>query len=330
MDGDLIPPSNPNEGGDQGSANDQPGEKGTQNARQDFVSANINIRTDSKPSFTTAGLLFLIIEALALVLWQLAEGFHGYTCVIIHWLSLCGFAAGPLPALCAAVKPSKRIWIWVSYLAVFVVLAINAFIIWKPQDAENSADVSSRPLSEDPYSGVLEPSNDPLPFPPRSSVADFPPNSVFLFGGTSVINLGHSKIPCIVSYKSDCVLTLEIGNNAAFISGRFFDEDGKLVAELTSNRFDVALPPTTFKVSRPNKSTLIVRDSRGEEILNLKYISPSAFEMAGIIRLPNKDKLTITREYIEAENVARRNVHRFRGAVIAVESINGMAVAFGF
>lgn len=90
-----------------------------------------------------------------------------------------------------------------------------------------------------------------------------------------------------------------------FISARLFDEDGKLVAELSSNGFDVAFPPTTFRVRRPNRSTLIVRDSRGKEVLNLKYLNPSAFAMTGIFCLPDKQKLTITKDEIDAPNGSR-------------------------
>src|ERR1017187_6002446 len=163
------------------------------------------------------------------------------------------------------------------------------------------------------------------PFPDGVSPSRFPSNSVFLFcGGKGLVALAPTRYTCLVSYKSDCILQFENGTNAVFISGDFFDEDGKLVAELNSNRFEVALPPTVFRVHRPNKSTLIVRDSRGVEVLNLKYLNPSAFEMTGTIRLPDKRNLIIRDDEIQFPG----DVH-IRGYVAAQITRSGGS-AFGF
>ena len=178
-----------------------------------------------------------------------------------------------------------------------------------PQPVPQSGIKVEQP--EDPYSGVLEPANDPMP----KDISDFwlstvgvsflPSNGVFLFAGKSVFGMRQSKSMCAFTHKRECVLRLEQQENGGpvFISENFFDEDGRLIAELSSNRFNVALPPTTFRVLRPNKSTLIVRDGRGKEVLNLKYLNPSAFEITCDFRLADKTRFAVTPEYIEAGGV---------------------------
>jgi hypothetical protein len=103
------------------------------------------------------------------------------------------------------------------------------------------------PQPVDPYSGSLEPADDPMP----SDISGFwfsdgpqPSNSVFLFAGSCVFGMAQSKSSCLFSHKHECILSLEQPETggALFVSGSFFDEDGRLIAELSSNGFNVALP----------------------------------------------------------------------------------------
>jgi hypothetical protein len=186
---------------------------------------------------------------------------------------------------------------------------------------------------EDLYSGVLEPANDPMP----RDVSDFwlsdpPSNSTFLFAGNNIFGAARCRSVCLLSYNHECLISLdqEEKADAAFISASFFDEDGKLVAELSSNGFEAAFPPTTFRVYRPNKSTLIVRDGRGKEVLNLKYLNSSAFEMTGVFCLRDKQKITITKEQIDGPNGnAVRNV-RLGAVNRGPENFNGSITLIAF
>lgn len=190
-----------------------------------------------------------------------------------------------------------------------------------PLPEQPPAPLVERP--EDPYSGVLEPANDALPFAAGRSAADFPSNSVFLFAGSLEVTFGQSRHPCIVAYNEDCILTIEEEEGEAFLSGKFFDDEGRLVTRLIRNKFEAAMPPVTFRVYRPNKSTLIVHDSRGEEILNLKYLARSAFEMTGIIRLPHRGKMTITSDAVRLPDGGE-----LHGGGIQAISAGGTATAF--
>jgi hypothetical protein len=117
-------------------------------------------------------------------------------------------------------------------------------------------------------------------------------------------------------------VSIEEQNGTAFLSGQFFDESGKIIAVLSSNRFDVD-QQNVFRSYRPDKSTLILRDHRNVEVLNLRYLARSAFMLTGVIRLPDKKRIVITKEYIEHPTGGR-----LQGCTIQAINVGGTAAAF--
>src|ERR1039458_2188767 len=82
-------PAMPQEGGDKNSANKKASEKRAKNPKKHLSTTNLNTREKTE----IIVLIFGIIEIISLVLWQLADVFHGFA-DSIHWLSICGFIAG--------------------------------------------------------------------------------------------------------------------------------------------------------------------------------------------------------------------------------------------
>lgn len=125
MDDNSMPPNN---GGQNSVANKKSSNKRANNPQKKIVPANINKGTQAESSLTATGLLILVIEALALVFWQMADSLHGYACGIFHSLSLCCFVAGPTIFVNRAVKRSGMVWslfALVCAVITFVEIASN-------------------------------------------------------------------------------------------------------------------------------------------------------------------------------------------------------------
>jgi hypothetical protein len=79
-----------------------------------------------------ASFIFVIIEACAFVLWQFADGLHGYICVFVHWVSLICIAAGPVTSGYKFMGRVGRFWLWILYAVACLLLALLAKVVWAP------------------------------------------------------------------------------------------------------------------------------------------------------------------------------------------------------
>ena len=136
MGDDLTPKAEPNEGGDKGISNKKASDKRPKNRKKNLGSSHGNVVGASKSSLVVNAVLFGVIEAAALVLWQVADGLIGYVCVFVHWLSFICLSAGPLPGVRAAIKREGRLWFWIIYAFVWLLLAVVAYVIWHPKKPE--------------------------------------------------------------------------------------------------------------------------------------------------------------------------------------------------
>lgn len=134
MADNLIPESEQEECSNNAPPDEKAGDRCPQNSKKDFHSPHGNELIKPESMFIVNALLFAIIEAVAFILWQIADGLTGYVCVFVHWLSLVCISAGPLPAARRALKREKRIWFWSGCTIVWVLLAVVAHIVWRPKE----------------------------------------------------------------------------------------------------------------------------------------------------------------------------------------------------
>ncbi len=141
------------------------------------------------------------------------------------------------------------------------------------------------PEPEPEFSGTLIPTNEPTPKTDAYCLR-IPPNpfgiyygdSVAYFDGQPATIVEISKIPLLKVTKND---------NEIRISAKLFDEDGKIVAEITDNEFSINRN-NFFEKKRPDRSSLIVRDQKGVEVLNVRYVNSSAIKVSGLFRYKDR------------------------------------------
>jgi hypothetical protein len=132
MDDNLISKPESNEGGNKAPSDEKASDERTQNPDQNVGSGNRNVVVEPKSSLVFNAVLFAIIEAIAFILWQFADGLTGYICVFVHWLSLIFISAGPIPATLEVLKREWWRWFWAICAFVWLLLAANAYIVWRP------------------------------------------------------------------------------------------------------------------------------------------------------------------------------------------------------
>jgi len=90
-------------------------------------------------------------------------------------------------------------------------------------------------------------------------------------------------------------LVINKENDKMTITGKFFSRDGKIVAELKDNKFQVN-PNNYFRIERPNYHTLIVFDQENNQTINIKYINPAVIKFLGRFYLPNRPPIIINED----------------------------------
>lgn len=157
MDDNLISEPESNKGGNEACSDKKSSDKRTQNSKKNLGSEHRNGFSEPKSSLAFSAILFLVIEAAAFILWQIADSLTGYVGVFFHWLSLVCISIGPLPAIREAVKREKRWWLWFAFVIVWLLLAIVAFIIWRPHMDSKSYES----LAPDVTSNIVKALNEP-------------------------------------------------------------------------------------------------------------------------------------------------------------------------
>lgn len=170
---------------------------------------------------------------------------------------------------------TKSIW---SGLAVWVFIGLSIALY-----------VHNKANSETQTSGVLKPSNLSTPSNPCSG--SVPEKAITLIFGKMATYT--TKTPhTVLRYKDEDLLIIDKKENGMSISAKFRSRDKKIVAELIDNKF-VINPNNYFRKDRPNKSTLIVFDQEGTEILNIQYLNELAMQLSGIFYLPQRPPLIL-------------------------------------
>jgi ribosomal protein L24 len=165
------------------------------------------------------------------------------------------------------------VWLCSGGLIVFGIVLCAGLALWNSR-------------LEDEFFGVLVPANDSTPIN-----AQGPTNSISLILGNTVDEVFWFPHTVLI-YKGKPILTISKNSKGATISGEFFGDNGDIVAVLENNHFTINRL-NYFTKERPDKSTLIVRDQKNIEILNVRFVNPRTIKLLGRFRMPYAADLVI-------------------------------------
>jgi hypothetical protein len=132
--------------------------------------------------------------------------------------------------------------------------------------------------------GTLVPANDPLPAAPcpaaRPTVQGW---LTILLGPASVRAKDDTKLT-ILRIGDRNAITMAKGETGITINADVFDENGALEARIEDNEYRV-IPGRTSYSKRPDRSTLVVYDVRGDELLWIRYLNSEAVKFRGVFHM---------------------------------------------
>jgi hypothetical protein len=134
--------------------------------------------------------------------------------------------------------------------------------------------------------GYLVPSNDPSP--PSQCLKDATQFRIYI-GSNIAYKFGNFPLP-ILSIDQKPMITLDKNDaGEAAVTVNIFDQRGAIVAEIVKNEFTINRN-NFFKIIRKDRSDLTVINQQNEEVLNVRYLNPSAIKFRGVFyhpRLPS-------------------------------------------
>lgn len=131
------------------------------------------------------------------------------------------------------------------------------------------------------YCGELVPANDESPPLPKNA----PKNTITLMLGDDLRILAAQSKNHVFSKQGVAFLTIGIKNSAMRISASIMDSDNKNIVRIIDNEFQ-ANPERAFNPKQPDKHSLVVRDVKGVEVLNVRYLNPKAMRIVGRFQVP--------------------------------------------
>ena len=152
--------------------------------------------------------------------------------------------------------------------------------------------------------GVLVPGNDPDPPLPASCLrlGPVPADALRVYMGG---NAGYSTADqvTVLAVRGVPVLSLHRLPGGIAVNAETYSEDGRMVAEITENRFSVN-PDNFFKLVRPDNHSLAVYDRENRDVLDVRYINSHSVRVLGTFRLPGSAPLVI-----EEDAMSLRGTH---------------------
>jgi hypothetical protein len=140
-------------------------------------------------------------------------------------------------------------------------------------------------LSES-LNGKLIPGNFPTP---ANNCGAIPSKAVALFVGTNVTITDIFPHIVLFSLKMGPVLTIDRSDNSMSILLDIKTRDGKIITRMDRDGY-VVNRNEDLQIKRPDKSTLIVIDVYGLEVLKARFLNPRALQLTGAIRYPGSDQ----------------------------------------
>jgi len=131
------------------------------------------------------------------------------------------------------------------------------------------------------YFGELVPSNESCPPLPQNA----PKETITLMLGDELRVLAAQSQNYIFSRKGEPFLSIGIKGGLMRVTASIVDSNNQHIVRIIDNEFQ-ASPERAFNPKQPDKHSLVVRDSQGVEVLNIRFLNPKAMRIVGRFRMP--------------------------------------------
>jgi hypothetical protein len=131
------------------------------------------------------------------------------------------------------------------------------------------------------YFGELVPGDEASPPLPKNASK----STITLMLGDDLRVLAAQSENHVFSKQGAPFLSIGIKNDAMRISASIVDSDNKNIVRIINNEFQ-ANPERAFNPKQPDRHSLVVRDSKGVEVLNIRYLNPKAMRIVGRFQIP--------------------------------------------
>ena len=218
-------------------------------------------------------------EAVVLILFFIFDGYEFWP--TSHLIALSAAILGTSAVFFAEMP--IRAWIISSAGLVFVaaVIYFTASPIL-PEETETH--------------GWLLPANDDTPHNSCGSIGIGKGQLLVIVGSNALVNRGTQKFQAL-NVGSCPVISFDRNQEGLAIDADVFDEAGILVARVESNEFH--LVPGQYSYSkRPDRSTLVVFNREGHELLRIRYLNPLTAQIRGIFACKGSEPIIVTDEAV--------------------------------
>jgi hypothetical protein len=130
------------------------------------------------------------------------------------------------------------------------------------------------------YFGDLSPSTETVsPLPPGVH-----PDTVQLLLGDDLTVLFASLNP-VFSRNGKPFLPISVSEGLMRLTATILDSNNQPICRIINNEFH-AFPERAFNPKQPDKHSLIVHDSEGNEVLNVRFLNPRTIRLTGRFQIP--------------------------------------------
>jgi hypothetical protein len=167
--------------------------------------------------------------------------------------------------------------LWIGFFAGVIVLLVITLHV--RNGIINKEIQANTPV----FCGQLTPGNEPNPVPLPPGL---PSNTISLLLGDDLRVLSAQCKTYIFSKGQTSFLTIGVGPEGfMLITADIMDSTGENIARIINNEFQ-ANPERAFNPKQPDKHSLVVRDSQGVEVLNVRFLNPKVIRIVGRFYLP--------------------------------------------
>lgn len=162
-------------------------------------------------------------------------------------------------------------------LAFFVVVSMATGLFLRNDRLEDA-----RKADQPTYFGYLIPGNEPgLELP-----GGVPENTItLLLGDNLAVLTARSDGNYIFSREGEPFLSMAVGENGMLITTTVLDSTNSDIVKIIDNEFK-ASNERAFNPKQPDEYSLVVRDSEGIEVLNIRFLNPDTMRITGRFHIP--------------------------------------------
>jgi hypothetical protein len=221
-------------------------------------------------SYIVLYLLFIVVDAHDIFPWRHDVAIFAGAAATIALLYAEAFAIGAITSI--------------AWVALSATVAVTAFGL--------NLYVGPNLPAETETHGWLIPANDPAPPSSCSDTNIAGHDAIIVFLGGSV---GSSRARTLVGLEiGDCnVISMTRHDSFVSVDANIFEPHGTLVARISSGEFRL-MPYMYSYADRPDRSTIIVYDRRGNELFYIRYLNPQMIKIRGTFACEHEYPVVVT------------------------------------